>query len=116
MKKIIKLLLILVIIVGLAFALDVPTKVMKLLYPIKYENFVEENSNYQQGDSYNYWSEKKGSKFKKVRDIEMPSQCSNCDRLCKYECLGTRYEFNKSFNKSDPNCLRKVMTKCKKIK
>lgn len=52
MKKIIKLLLILVIIVGIAFALDVPTRVMKLLYPIKYENFVEENSKKYNIDKY----------------------------------------------------------------
>lgn len=80
------------------------------------KDFIETNSNYQYGDIYRYWSEEKGTKFRKVRDINIPNECISCDRLCKYECLGTRYNVANSFQENDPNCLREVMKKCKKIK
>jgi len=80
------------------------------------EDFIEENSNYEYGDIYNYWTENKGTKFRKVRDINIPSECTECSRLCKYECLGTRYNVNHNFENPDPNCLKEVLKKCKTIK
>jgi len=47
-----KLILFLIIIISLAFIFDVPTKVMKILYPIKYENYVEENAQKYNIDKY----------------------------------------------------------------
>ena len=52
MRKILKLLIILFILIGIAIAFDVPKKMMKLLYPIEYENYVEEYSSKFNVDKY----------------------------------------------------------------
>ena len=51
-KKFIIILIILILIIGIIFTLDIPNKVMKLIYPIKYENFVEEYSSKYEVDKY----------------------------------------------------------------
>ena len=51
-KKILKFIIIIIILIGLAVIFDVPTKVMKLLYPIKYEDYVEENAKKYNIDKY----------------------------------------------------------------
>ena len=43
-KRLIKIIIFLILLIGIAMIFDVPTKVMKILYPIKYENFVDEYS------------------------------------------------------------------------
>lgn len=80
------------------------------------KDFIEENSSYKYGDIYQYWSEQEGTKFREVRNINIPNECVSCARLCKYECLGTRYNVTNDFKESDPNCLKEVLKKCKKIK
>lgn len=74
-------------------------------------DYKEEDSNYQKGDIESYWSEEKGTKFRKVRNIQMPKVCKGCYRLCKYECTATRLYFNHDTEKNDPNCLG-GMKKC----
>lgn len=72
-------------------------------------NFTEMDSCYQLGDIEAYWTEKKGTVFRKVRDIKMPNECHACIRKCKYECLATRLYASGSFSGEDPNCLREVL-------
>lgn len=79
------------------------------------DDFLEKESNYEKGDILNYWNESKGTQMRKVRNIEIPNYCYDCNRLCKLECSATRYYFNKDFNKQDPNCLKGVV-KCLKQK
>ena len=79
------------------------------------DDYLEENSNYKKGDIGEYWSEKKGTKIRKIRNINIPKLCTECTRLCSYECLATRLYFTNSFEKSDPNCL-KGAEKCLKLK
>ena len=43
-KRLTKIIIFLILLIGIAMIFDVPTKVMKILYPIKYENFVDEYS------------------------------------------------------------------------
>ena len=43
-RRLIKIIIFLILLIGIAMIFDVPTKVMKILYPIKYENFVDEYS------------------------------------------------------------------------
>lgn len=79
------------------------------------EEYLEDKSNYEKGDIEKYWKEEKGTKISEIRSISMPIMCSNCDRLCKYECMATRLYFNRNFEKNDPNCL-KEMKRCLKQK
>lgn len=75
-------------------------------------DFTENDSSYTYGDIDKYWRAEVGNQFSRVRSIKTPLQCESCSRLCKYECLATRYSTTGSFEAPDPNCLYNVYLKC----
>lgn len=75
-------------------------------------DYIEEKSKYTYGDIHNYWTEIKGCNFRRIRNINIPDLCLTCNRLCKYECLATRYYTTGAFTECDPNCLINVLKKC----
>ena len=79
------------------------------------DNYLEKESNYEKGDIERYWSEEKGTKIRNIRNVSIPNKCSNCYRLCKYECMATRLYFNGTFEECDPNCLG-GFEKCLKLR
>lgn len=64
---------------------------------------------YQDGNIQDFWRGQVGNKFQIVRSIRQPSECDNCDRLCKNECPSNRLYYWGEFQQQDPYCLYGVM-------
>jgi len=66
---------------------------------------------YEDATISEFWRGEFGDRFAAVRLIKEPSECQNCKRMCKYECLANRLYTGGSFSCTDPNCLRAVQGK-----